>query len=96
MIDGYDVLVCSVKAIPEEVDFVWSINGDNDTVDEEMIKSKGLQSILTLDSGVEEKRTYSCVANNSVGVSFACERDVNGKFGFVFLRSGHGVNVHMR
>ncbi|XP_044729273.1 hemicentin-1 [Chrysoperla carnea] len=77
VIDGNDVLVCSVKAEPEEVDFQWKINGGNETVDDELVKNEKLRSILTLDSSVEEKRTYLCYANNSVGTSFACERDVN-------------------
>ncbi|XP_063245039.1 hemicentin-1 [Bacillus rossius redtenbacheri] len=72
---GKLVLVCTVHANPTDVDFTWRIKNENDTI-EENIEKKGLQSHLTLDSYIENFRTYVCFANNSVGVSIPCEQDV--------------------
>lgn len=74
-VDGKLALICAAHANPREVDFTWRIKNENDTL-EENIEKKGLQSILMLDSHVENFRTYVCVANNSEGPSVPCERDV--------------------
>ncbi|XP_067007165.1 nephrin isoform X1 [Anabrus simplex] len=75
--DGKLVLTCTANANPPEVDFTWRIKNENDTI-EENVEKKGHQSQLTLESYVENFRTYLCFANNSVGVSIPCERDVTG------------------
>lgn len=76
--DGKLILTCSAKANPPDVGFAWRIKNENYTI-EENIENKGHQSILTLDSYVENFRTYLCFANNTVGTGIPCERDVTGK-----------------
>ncbi|KAF6214764.1 hypothetical protein GE061_009507 [Apolygus lucorum] len=77
-VDGKTVLVCTAQSNPPEVDFVWKIKNENETV-EDHIENKGLQSFLTLESRVEQFRTYLCYPNNSVGVTKKpCEVDVPG------------------
>ncbi|GLG96061.1 Protein turtle [Gryllus bimaculatus] len=75
--DGKLVLTCTATANPPEVDFVWHIKGENESIEENVLK-KGYQSQLILESYVENFRTYICVANNSIGTSIQCERDVTG------------------
>ncbi|XP_028027603.1 hemicentin-1 isoform X4 [Bombyx mandarina] len=75
-IDGEQVLVCSAKANPAEVSFMWKLKNDNDSLTDEKIWQAGTQSYLRLSPGVDVYRTYLCFANNSVGVSRPCERDV--------------------
>ncbi|RZF42221.1 hypothetical protein LSTR_LSTR004370 [Laodelphax striatellus] len=75
--DGKLVLICTAHANPTEVDFTWRIKNENETI-EENIEKKGLQSFLTLETRVENFRTYLCFTNNSVGMSIPCERDVTG------------------
>ncbi|XP_075211633.1 neuromusculin isoform X7 [Lycorma delicatula] len=75
--DGKIVLICTAKANPPEVDFTWRIKNENETI-EENVEKKGLKSYLTLDTRVENFRTYLCFTNNSVGMSIPCERDVTG------------------
>lgn len=77
-VEGKVVLECTATANPQEVDFIWKIKNENETI-EEHIEKNGLQSILTLETRVENFRTYLCFANNSVGVSIPCEMDVSGK-----------------
>ncbi|KAK6619008.1 hypothetical protein RUM44_003390 [Polyplax serrata] len=76
--NGKQVLICTAHANPTEVNFMWKIKNENETV-EDLIEDKGLQSFLTLESRIENFRTYLCFANNSVGMSIPCERDVTGK-----------------
>ncbi|CAB0012723.1 unnamed protein product [Nesidiocoris tenuis] len=77
-VDGKLVLVCTAQANPAEVDFAWKIKNENETV-EDNIEKKGMQSILTLETRVENFRTYLCYPNNSVGVTKKpCEVDVSG------------------
>lgn len=76
-VDGKLSLECSVIANPQDVDFTWKIKNENETI-EEHIEKGHLQSILTLETRVENFRTYLCFANNSVGVSIPCEMDVSG------------------
>nr|XP_037875884.1 uncharacterized protein LOC101737333 [Bombyx mori] len=75
-IDGEQVLVCSAKANPAEVSFMWKLKNVNDSLTDEKIWQAGTQSYLRLSPGVDVYRTYLCFANNSVGVSRPCERDV--------------------
>lgn len=77
-VDGKLVLVCQAHANPPEVDFSWKIKNENETIEDNIEKS-GLQSLLTLETRVENFRTYLCFANNSVGMSIPCEMDVTGK-----------------
>ncbi|XP_059487903.1 uncharacterized protein LOC132203822 isoform X4 [Neocloeon triangulifer] len=74
-VHGKLVLICNASANPTEVDFTWKIKNENETI-EENIETNGLTSMLTLESRVENFRTYLCFANNSVGMSIPCERDI--------------------
>ncbi|XP_063898396.1 hemicentin-1 isoform X5 [Helicoverpa armigera] len=74
--DGYQVLVCTAHANPAAVSFSWKLKNDNDSLTDEKIWQQGIHSYLRLSSSVEVYRTYLCYANNSVGMSRACERDV--------------------
>ncbi|CAG5027639.1 unnamed protein product [Parnassius apollo] len=76
--DGEQVLVCTAQANPAEVSFFWKLKNDNDSLTDEKIWQVGLQSYLRLSPGVEVYRTYKCYAKNSVGISEACERGVEG------------------
>ncbi|XP_072934032.1 uncharacterized protein nrm isoform X4 [Epargyreus clarus] len=75
-IDGKPTLVCTALANPSKVTFSWKLKNDNDSLTTETIKQNGVQSFLELDDSVDVYRTYLCFANNSVGMSRACERDV--------------------
>ncbi|XP_064075314.1 hemicentin-1 isoform X8 [Vanessa tameamea] len=74
--EGDQVLVCTAHANPSEVSFSWKLKNDNDSLSDEKIWQSGPQSFLRLSARVSVYRTYLCVANNSVGVSRPCERDV--------------------
>ncbi|XP_054282603.1 hemicentin-1-like isoform X4 [Macrosteles quadrilineatus] len=76
-VSGKMVLICTATANPADVDFTWKVKNENETI-EDNIEKVGLQSFLTLETRVENFRTYLCVANNSVGSSIPCERDVTG------------------
>ncbi|CAK1595229.1 unnamed protein product [Parnassius mnemosyne] len=76
--DGEQVLVCTAQANPAEVTFFWKLKNDNDSLTDEKIWQVGLQSYLRLSPSVEVYRTYKCYAKNSVGISEACERGVEG------------------
>ncbi|XP_046675859.1 hemicentin-2-like isoform X6 [Homalodisca vitripennis] len=78
---GKVVLICTATANPAEVDFTWKVKNENETI-EENVNKVGLQSFLTLETRVENVRTYLCYANNSVGSSIPCERDVTGNIGW--------------
>ncbi|XP_047999843.1 nephrin-like isoform X4 [Leguminivora glycinivorella] len=75
-VDGEQVLICTAHANPSEVSFSWKLKNDNDSLSDEKIWQVGQQSYLRLRPGVEVHRTYLCYANNSVGRSRECERDV--------------------
>ncbi|XP_063630636.1 hemicentin-1 isoform X7 [Cydia splendana] len=75
-VDGEQVLICTAHANPSEVTFYWKLKNDNDSLSDEKIWQVGQQSYLRLHPGVEVHRTYLCYANNSVGRSRECERDV--------------------
>ncbi|XP_063543302.1 hemicentin-2-like isoform X1 [Cydia strobilella] len=75
-VDGEQVLICTAYANPSEVTFSWKLKNDNDSLSDEKIWQVGQQSYLRLRPGVEVHRTYLCFANNSVGKSRECERDV--------------------
>ncbi|CAH0389720.1 unnamed protein product [Bemisia tabaci] len=77
-VDGKVVLYCNAHANPSEVDFTWKIKNENESISEN-VEKKGLQSILTLETRVENFRTYLCYVNNSVGMlTIPCEVDVSG------------------
>nr|XP_018907404.1 PREDICTED: hemicentin-1-like isoform X4 [Bemisia tabaci] len=76
-VDGKVVLYCNAHANPSEVDFTWKIKNENESISEN-VEKKGLQSILTLETRVENFRTYLCYVNNSVGMlTIPCEVDVS-------------------
>ncbi|XP_022828847.1 hemicentin-1 isoform X3 [Spodoptera litura] len=75
-IDGVQVLVCTAHANPSTVSFFWKLKNDNDSLTDEKIWQQGAQSFLRLSTSVDVYRTYLCYANNSVGMSRPCERDV--------------------
>ncbi|KZC13798.1 Hemicentin-2, partial [Dufourea novaeangliae] len=76
-IDGEDYVVCSAIANPKETDFVWSLKSDNDTL-EQVAEIRNGKSYIRLDTSVTNFRIYVCVANNTIGYSNPCERDVPG------------------
>ncbi|KAJ0170416.1 hypothetical protein K1T71_013787 [Dendrolimus kikuchii] len=75
-LDGEQVLVCTANANPDQLTFYWKLKNDNDSLTDEKIWHQGLQSFLRLSTSVDVYRTYLCYANNSVGMSKPCERDV--------------------
>ncbi|XP_045781158.1 hemicentin-1 isoform X3 [Maniola jurtina] len=77
-IDGQPHLLCTATANPSEVSFTWKLKNDNDSLTTEEIWQDGAQSYLKLSSSVDVYRTYICYANNTVGKSRECERDVIG------------------
>ncbi|XP_076670097.1 neuromusculin isoform X1 [Andrena cerasifolii] len=79
-IDGEDYVVCSAIANPKETDFVWSLKSDNDTL-EQTAETRNGKSYIRLDTSVTNFRTYVCVANNSIGHSTPCERDIPAHHG---------------
>ncbi|XP_050579366.1 hemicentin-1 isoform X4 [Bombus affinis] len=79
-IDGEDYVVCSATANPKETDFVWSLKSDNDTLEQNAEMRNG-KSYIRLDTSVTNFRTYVCVANNSIGHSNPCDRDVPAHHG---------------
>ncbi|KAI5639567.1 immunoglobulin domain-containing protein [Phthorimaea operculella] len=76
--NGEQVLVCAANANPLDVTFSWKLKNDNDSLTDEKIWHEGPHSYLRLSPSVGVFRTYQCVANNSVGMSTPCERDVVG------------------
>ncbi|XP_053997962.1 hemicentin-1 isoform X2 [Hylaeus anthracinus] len=79
-IDGEDYVVCSAIANPKETDFVWALKNDNDTL-EQIAEMRNGKSYIRLDTSVTNFRTYVCIANNSIGQSTPCERDVPAHHG---------------
>ncbi|XP_019886592.2 hemicentin-1 isoform X2 [Ooceraea biroi] len=75
--EGQDYVVCSAIANPKESDFVWSLKSDNDTL-EQVPEMRNGRSYMLLDTSVTNFRTYICVANNTIGHSAPCERDIPG------------------
>ncbi|KAG7188874.1 hypothetical protein KM043_008480 [Ampulex compressa] len=74
-IDGVDYIVCSASANPKEADFIWSLKSENDTL-EQVAETRNGRSYIRLDFSITNSRTYVCIANNSIGYSAPCERDV--------------------
>ncbi|KAL6268570.1 hypothetical protein P5V15_001705, partial [Pogonomyrmex californicus] len=72
---GHDYVVCSAVANPKETDFTWSLKNENDTLEHVPVIRNG-RSYMLLDTSVTNFRTYVCVANNTIGHSAACERDI--------------------
>ncbi|XP_011878934.1 PREDICTED: hemicentin-1 isoform X3 [Vollenhovia emeryi] len=75
--EGQDYVVCSAVANPKETDFTWSLKNENDTLEQAAVIRSG-RSYMLLDTSVTNFRTYVCVANNTIGHSVACERDIPG------------------
>ncbi|XP_067209550.1 uncharacterized protein nrm isoform X2 [Linepithema humile] len=75
--EGQDYVVCSAIANPEKTDFTWSLKNDNDTL-EQGAKTRNGKSYMLIDTSVTNLRTYVCVANNTIGYSIPCERDIPG------------------
>ncbi|XP_071647114.1 hemicentin-1 isoform X4 [Temnothorax longispinosus] len=78
--EGKDYVVCSAVANPKETDFTWSLKNENDTLEQVAEKRNG-RSYMPLDISVTNFRTYVCVANNTIGHSVACERDIPAHHG---------------
>ncbi|XP_018304625.1 hemicentin-1 isoform X2 [Mycetomoellerius zeteki] len=75
--EGQDYVVCSAVANPKETDFTWSLKNENDSL-EQVAQMRNGKSYMLLDTSVTNFRTYMCVANNTIGRSVACERDIPG------------------
>ncbi|XP_018054355.1 PREDICTED: hemicentin-1 isoform X1 [Atta colombica] len=75
--EGQDYVVCSAIANPKQTDFTWSLKNENDSL-EQVAQIRNGKSYMLLDTSVTNFRTYVCVANNTVGHSVACERDIPG------------------
>ncbi|KAL6435119.1 hypothetical protein ACFW04_005310 [Cataglyphis niger] len=78
--DGQDYIVCSAVANPKETDFSWSLKNENDTL-EQTAEMRNGRSYMLLDTSITNFRTYVCVANNTIGHSVACERDIPAHHG---------------
>ncbi|XP_067209555.1 hemicentin-2 isoform X7 [Linepithema humile] len=78
--EGQDYVVCSAIANPEKTDFTWSLKNDNDTL-EQGAKTRNGKSYMLIDTSVTNLRTYVCVANNTIGYSIPCERDIPANHG---------------
>lgn len=82
--EGEDYVVCSAVANPKETDFTWSLKNDNDTLEQVATMRNG-RSYMLLDTSVTNFRTYVCIANNTIGHSVACERDIPGWYNELFI-----------
>ncbi|XP_070160276.1 titin isoform X5 [Polyergus mexicanus] len=78
--DGQDYVVCSAVANPKETDFSWSLKNENDTL-EQIAEMRNGRSYIFLDTSITNFRTYVCVANNTIGHSVPCERDIPAHHG---------------
>ncbi|XP_011262411.1 hemicentin-2 isoform X3 [Camponotus floridanus] len=78
--DGQDYVVCSAVANPKETDFSWSLKNENDTL-EQIAEMRNGRSYILLDTSITNFRTYVCVANNTIGHSVPCERDIPAHHG---------------
>ncbi|XP_011052073.1 PREDICTED: hemicentin-1 [Acromyrmex echinatior] len=83
--EGQDYVVCSANANPKQTDFTWSLKNENDSL-EQVAQIRNGKSYMLLDTSVTNFRTYVCVANNTIGHSVACERDIPAH---------HGVKRHI-
>lgn len=79
-IDDEKVLICTADAHPADVEFEWSMVDSNDTIEDEAISQRGVQSIIKLEQLAldENPQVFSCIVNNTVGVSEACFLTVEG------------------
>jgi len=84
--EGQDYVVCSAIANPKETDFTWSLKNQNDTLEHDA-KMRNGKSYMLHDTSITNFRTYVCVANNTIGHSVACERDVPGTTHFSLIRA---------
>lgn len=79
-INDQDTLICTAIGNPDDMDFVWTLMSENDTLDLEHAREEGASSYLILSDDFTVMRNYRCVANNSAGVGSYCEIDVAGRF----------------
>lgn len=79
-------MVCSAVANPKETDFSWSLKNENDTL-EQIAEMRNGRSYMLLDTSITNFRTYVCVANNTIGHSVPCERDIPGWYSKLFIDS---------
>ncbi|XP_077283214.1 hemicentin-1-like [Arctopsyche grandis] len=73
-IDDEQVLICTASANPEDVDFEWSMEDTNDTIDDNAVTKQHMKSILKLEQLTmdENPRNFVCIVNNTVGDSEPC------------------------
>lgn len=90
--DGQDYVVCSAVANPKETDFSWSLKNENDTL-EQTAEMRNGRSYMLLDTSITNFRTYVCVANNTIGHSVACERDIPGWYSKTFHRFANSAEL---
>ncbi|XP_043491381.1 hemicentin-2 isoform X2 [Polistes fuscatus] len=81
-----DYISCSAIGNPEEIDFIWFIENDNETVDFEI--QDGISYVL-LDTSITKFRTYVCIANNSIGQSEPCDLDISGDVPWWYRMDGN-------
>ncbi|XP_018356529.1 PREDICTED: hemicentin-1 isoform X2 [Trachymyrmex septentrionalis] len=86
--EGQDYVVCSAIANPKETDFTWSLKNENDSL-EQVAQIRNGKSYMLLDTSVTNFRTYVCVANNTIGHSVACERDIPGHIPWWYRLDGN-------
>ncbi|KAI4500118.1 hypothetical protein M0802_004988 [Mischocyttarus mexicanus] len=74
LLKDMDYISCSAIGNPKEIDFIWFIENDNETVDFEI--KDGISYVL-LDTSITKFRTYVCIANNSIGHSVHCDLNIS-------------------
>lgn len=73
-----------------QASFEWSVTKENDTIlldEQKQIENDGVDAVsfLALNDDYNKERTYSCVANNSVGTGIMCSIKVEGKWSSNFV-----------
>ncbi|XP_012531938.2 hemicentin-1 isoform X2 [Monomorium pharaonis] len=86
--EGQTYIVCSAVGNPKETDFTWSLKNENDTL-VQVAEMRNGRSYMLLDTSVTNFRTYVCVANNTIGHSEVCERDVPGHIVWWYQLEGY-------
>ncbi|KAL2720839.1 hemicentin-2 isoform X1 [Vespula squamosa] len=83
-----DYISCSAIGNPEEINFIWSVENDNETIEPDFEIQDGISYVL-LDTSITKFRTYVCIANNSIGQSTACELDITGDVPWWYRMDGN-------
>ncbi|XP_035734399.1 hemicentin-2-like [Vespa mandarinia] len=83
-----DYISCSAIGNPEEINFIWSVENDNETIEPDFKIEDGISYVL-LDTSITKFRTYVCIANNSIGQSTACELDITGDVPWWYRMDGN-------